>query len=86
MKVLISRHNTFTGVLQHISIAFKYASMYLHTKDATFGYRSSISVQNSVGRVFFTGPEFSLTSLAGLKERAYEAMSVSFGLGVVLEK
>ena len=36
--------------------------------------------------LFFTGPEVSLTSHAGLRERDYETMSVAFGLGVVLKK
>ena len=59
--------------------------------DYTYIQKSKVRIQElDIGPkfnpdVFFTGPEASLTNYAGLKERAYETMSVAFGFGVMLK-
>ena len=69
MKVLILRHKTFTRVYQHISIAFRYTGMYLHTKDIPKVHVQELDIgpKFSTDVLFLTGPEVSLTSHAGLK-------------------
>ena len=58
----------------------------IHTKDANFGSRSSTLGQNSTRKCLFTGPDYRLTSHAGLKERGCETMNIVVGFRVVPEQ